>query len=49
MSKPKRKSIVVDDQVGETKESRIDWSVKTKHCAFCGKDLTGQKIEGVGG
>ena len=40
--------IFMNDHAGETNKSRIDWSVKTKHCAFCGMDLTGKKIVGSG-
>jgi len=30
---------IVEDQSGGTKELHIEWSVKTRHYAFCGKDL----------
>ena len=33
---------------GESQDARIDWSVKTKHCAYCGKSLEGERIVGSG-
>ena len=33
---------------GESQEARINWSIKTKHCAYCGKNLEGEKIVGSG-
>ncbi|WP_442786175.1 hypothetical protein [Methylobacter sp. YRD-M1] len=33
---------------GESQEARIEWSVRTRHCAYCGEDLKGKKIVGSG-
>lgn len=33
---------------GESELARIEWSVATRHCAYCGTDLKDRKIVGSG-
>lgn len=37
-----------DKCMGETRQSRVTWSISTRHCALCGTDLKDKKIIGSG-